>query len=53
MISDFLFLYIADLSDAKVEIFKVLSLLCMSKARFKDLLDWMKTLRLEEGNQGN
>ncbi|XP_053396774.1 uncharacterized protein LOC123551209 isoform X2 [Mercenaria mercenaria] len=40
------------LSDAKTEVFKVLSLLCMSKARFKDLLDWMKTLKLEEGNQG-
>ncbi|XP_060566718.1 uncharacterized protein LOC132725593 isoform X2 [Ruditapes philippinarum] len=40
------------LNEAKTEVFKVLSALCMSKARFKDLLDWMKTLKLEEGNQG-
>lgn len=40
------------LHDAKSEIYKVLSMLSMSKARFKDLLDWMKTLKLEEGHQG-
>ena len=45
-------LSIAALKEAKMEIYKVLSLLTLSKARFEDLLTWMKALKLEEGQQG-
>ncbi|KAL4233248.1 hypothetical protein ACF0H5_007932 [Mactra antiquata] len=43
---------IKSLMTAKQEIFNILSVLQLSKARFKQLMEWMRSLKLEEGNQG-
>ena len=48
----FVCLFIPDIKDAKSEIFRTLSMLSVSKTRFKSLLKWMKTLKLEEGKKG-
>ncbi|XP_052809756.1 uncharacterized protein LOC128238177 [Mya arenaria] len=43
---------IQHVKEAKMEIFKVLSMLCMTRTMFKELLHWMKSLKLEEGYMG-
>ena len=45
-------LLFSDIKDAKSEIFRTLSMLSVSKTRFKSLLKWMKTLKLEGGKKG-
>ena len=43
---------VSGIKDAKSEIFRTLSMLSVCKNRFKSLLKWLKTLKLEDIKNG-
>ena len=43
---------VSAVKDAKSEIFRTLSMLSVSKNRFKSLLKWLKTFKLEDIKNG-